>query len=295
MKSMKTRCGFVAIVGLPNVGKSTLVNALAGEKVSIVSRRKQTTRGVIRAVCEHRQAQIILLDSPGWQTRHDGDFNRRLNGGAQWAATSSDVAVFMLTPFLTAEDADFLSRLPPNTPFIAAINKIDLLKNKRDLLPVIDDLRRCRDFAAIVPLSARQSTGVAELADEIVANLPASPALFTDGDLQDRDFLLGELLREKIFRMLDDELPYCAGVEAFSVNKNGVLHVSADIYVERDSQKAIVIGDGGAMLKKLSTAARRDMERACGGKVFLRARVVARAGWRQNARLLSRMRIGAPS
>ena len=290
---MTTRCGFVAVVGRPNVGKSTLVNALAGVKASIVSRRRQTTRGIVRAVCEHKQAQMILLDSPGWQTRADGDFARRLNGGAHWAVESADAVIFMLAPTLTDEDEEFLTHLPAQKT-VAAVNKIDLLKNKRRLLPLADELRRQRDFAAIVPLSAARGEGVSALADEVVAVLPKSPALFTDGATDDRDFLLGELLREKIFRALDDELPYCAGVVAHGENKNGVCHVNADIYVERPSQKAIVIGAGGDMLKKITTAARRDMERACGGKVFLQTRVISRPAWRRDVGLLSRMRIGAP-
>ncbi len=295
--------GFVAIVGRPNVGKSTLVNALAGAKVSIVSRRRQTTRGVVRTEFLHGGARIALLDSPGWQTNRGGDFSRAINGGARWAAESADAIVFMTTPRWTNEDADFLSRLPPQVPTVAAINKIDLVRDKRTLLPFADELRRRRDFAAVVPLSAERGTGVSALADEIAALLPPaesppptadSAVDFAADSAEDRDFLLGEILREKLFRALGGELPYRVGVAATSRQKPGVLHVRADIYAERDSQKAIVLGGGGAMLKKLATAARRDMERFCGGKVFLDARVLVRPEWRRDLRLLAKMRIGAP-
>ena len=291
---MSMRSGFVAVVGRPNVGKSTLVNALAGVKVSIVSHRRQTTRGVIRAVCERRQGQLILLDSPGWQTRQGGELNRRLNGGAQWAAATADAIIFMTTPRWTDEDEKFLARLPLRTPVAAVVNKTDLVKDRRTLLPFVDELRRRRDFAAIMPLCARRGQGVDDLADTVAAWLPESPAL-CDWATDDRDFFLGELLREKIFRALGDELPYCTGVVATSGGaRGGVLAVNAEIYVERDSQKGIIIGAGGAMLKKLAAAARRDMERAVGGKIFLSVRVLVRAAWRRDARILSRMRVGVP-
>lgn len=293
---MSARSGFVAVVGRPNVGKSTLVNALVGDKVSIVSHRRQTTRGIIRAVCERRQGQLILWDSPGWQTRHGGALNRRLNGGAQWAAAAADAVIFMMTPRWTGEDEKLLRQLPQQAPVVAAINKTDLIKDRRTLLPFVDKLRRRHNFAAIMPLCARRGRGVDELADEVIARLPESSALFEREGGQDRDFFLGELLREKIFRTLGDELPYCIGVVAKSGNERGsVLPVAAEIYVERDSQKGIVIGAEGAMLKKLTVAARRDMQRALARKVFLSARVLVRPAWQRDLRLLSLMRVGVPN
>ena len=209
------KCGLVAIVGRPNVGKSTLINLLAGKKVSIVSRRRQTTRGIVRAVCEYPQARLMLLDSPGWQNTHSGELNRMLNVGALWAVESADVVVWMLTPRQVKEDLDFLDRIPKHVLMMAVINKIDLLSNKRELLPLVDRLRQRRDFFAIVPLCAVRGEGVAALVDEIIARLPKSPALLVDNDdVETHDFLLAELLREKIFRMLGDELPYCIGVTA---------------------------------------------------------------------------------
>ncbi len=292
---VNARAGFVAVVGRPNVGKSTLVNALAGAKASIVSRRRQTTRGIVRAICRRKQAELILLDSPGWQTARRDKFNLRLNGGAQWAAAAADVVLFMATPAWTEEDAAFLESLPKNSPLAAAVNKIDLVKNKRALLPVADKLRQARDFAFIMPLCASSGEGVLRLADQIAALLPESPALFDGEDAECRDFFFAELLREKIFRALGDELPYRIGVIAKCESGDGkILRVAAEIYAERDSQKAVVIGAGGAMLKKLAAAARRDMERAAGRKIFLSVRVIVRPQWRRDARLLAQMRIGAP-
>ncbi|MBE8158291.1 MAG: GTPase Era [Betaproteobacteria bacterium] len=298
---MDGRCGFVAIVGRPNVGKSTLVNALAGVKTSIVSRRRQTTRGVVRAVCERGGGQLILLDSPGWQTVRGDDFSRTLNGGAQWAAARADLVLFMTTEAeerkrkAADEDSVFLASLPKLPPVAAAVNKIDLVKNKRELLPAADRLSRLRDFAFIMPLSAKSGEGVEQLADEMLARLPESPALFSGGAAADQDFFFGELLREKLFRALNDELPYRIGVVARrQKNGGGALRVSAEIYVERDSQKAVVIGSGGAALKQLASAARRDMERAARQKIFLTVRVIVRPQWRRDVQLLARMRIGAP-
>ncbi|MGU9952092.1 MAG: GTPase Era [Gammaproteobacteria bacterium WSBS_2016_MAG_OTU1] len=307
-KEEATRNGFVAIVGRPNVGKSTLLNALIGDKASIVSHRRQTTRGIIRAAYRHQQSQIILLDSPGWQTRHADDFNRRLNAGAEWAANAADVVVFMLTSLWSDEDEKFLACLPSNLPVIAAVNKVDLVKNKRDLLPFANALQQRRDFAAIVPLCARRGSGIKQLSDEIIAVLPVSPPLFADNHNDDDndnvsftvdDFFWAEIIREKIFRALGDELPYSIGVIAKQENKQetdkkDILRISAEIYAERESQKAIIIGDGGSQLKKIATSARRDMEHAAGQKIFLTIRVFARPHWRRNANLLSQMRIGAP-
>ena len=311
-----TRHGFVAIVGRPNVGKSTLINALAGGKVSIVSHRRQTTRGILRAAFVHSGSQCGLLDSPGWQTRHGGTFNRRLNAGAEWAATAADVVVFVCAaPQWTKEDADFLSRLPAALPMVAAVNKTDLAADNAALLPLADDVRRQRDFAAIVPLCARRGQGISVLKDEVTALLPESPPLFDDEEittvggadantvlpLRDKmaanaDFFLGELLREKVYHALGDELPYSIGVLVRRTGMRGkAAAVSARILVERESQKAIVIGAGGAQLKKIAAAARYDMERALGERVYLTVRVKVAADWRRNENLLRQMRVGAPA
>lgn len=291
------RCGFVAVTGRPNVGKSTLANALAGEKASIVSRRRQTTRGVIRCVCRRGDAQLILLDSPGWQASAGGGFNERLNEGARWAAEAADVVVFMTAPPWTGDDDSFLRALPAR-PAVAAVNKADLVKDRGSLLPFADELRRRRGFAAIVPLSAKTGEGLDALAGEVRALLPESPALFDGGEraAADRDFMLGELLREKLFRALGEELPYRVGVLARGGGEAGgrAERVNADVYVERASQKAIVLGAGGMLMRRAATAARRDMERMLGRKVHLEARVLVRPAWRRDASLLARMRVGAP-
>ena len=325
------KSGTVAVVGRPNVGKSTLINALTGAKVSIVSRRRQTTRGVVRAECKTNNARIALLDSPGWQMRGGGGFARAINGGARWAAESADAILFVITPRWTAEDEDFLSRLPPHIPAAVVVNKIDLVRDKRTLLPFADALRKRRDFAAVIPASAARKKGMQELLGEIATMLPESESLSdsnSDSDSEsdfdsesksgsdsesksdssdhradnvdesfseDRCFLCGELLREKLFRALGGELPYRVGVAAKrGSKKRNVLHIRADIYAERDSQKAIILGRRGAMLQKLAAAARKDMEKLCGKKIFLETHVRVRPEWRRDPKLLADMRIGAP-
>ena len=290
------KCGFVAVVGRPNIGKSTLVNALAGEKASIVSRRRQTTRGVVRAVCNCEGMRIMLLDSPGWQNRRTDDFARTINGGAEWAAESADVAIFMTTPRWTAEDAAFLSRLSPRVPTIAAINKTDLVKDGRELLPFVESLRQKHDFAAIVPLSALYKKGLRELQQETAALLPDENAPFATDFREDENFVYGELLREKLMRMLDGEMPYRVGVLCRFDGKTpgGLPRIRAEVYAERNSQKAVILGRGGTMLTKIASAARFDIERHRGEKIFLAIRVLVRPQWRRNPRLLTQMRIGTP-
>jgi GTP-binding protein Era len=268
---MNSHRGFVAVVGRPNVGKSTLVNALAGDKASIVSHRRQTTRGVVRVICRRDDAQWAVLDSPGWQTRHGGTLNKRLNAGAEWAAGVADVVIFMsAAPIWTDEDTAFLQRLPAEAKVVAAVNKVDLATDKGLLLPYVDALRERRDFAAIVPLCARRRRGMDALVTEVSLLLSESPALFDRNDVEDEAFFLAELLREKVFRALGDELPYCIGVIAHRTGKRGRAEVvMAEIFVERDSQKAIVIGAGGVTLKQLAAAARQDMERVLNAKVYL--------------------------
>ena len=310
------RAGFVALVGRPNTGKSTLMNALAGGKVSIVSRRRQTTRGIIRAAVRHKRAQIILLDSPGRQTRNPDDFSRRINAGADWAAAAADAAVFVCNPIWRREDEDFLSRLPSPLPVVAAVNKIDLVQNKRDLLPFADALQQRHNFAAIVPVSASRGIGVDILADELAMLLPKSPPLFSDSDSESDldlnsetgekprlhsatgavldDFFWAEIIREKIFRALGDELPYRVGVVVRQSDEGKMLRIAAEVYAERNSQKATLIGEGGQRLKKIASAARREMEIIAGRKVFLTARVLTRPHWRRSPQILAQMRVGPP-
>ena len=291
------RSGFVAVAGRPNVGKSTLLNRLIGDKVSIVSHRRQTTRTIVRALSEDDGAQIVWLDSPGWQTRHSDVINRALNAAAEWAAYAADIIVFVsAAKAWTRTDAQWLARIPDDKPVIAVINKSDIVADKNEFLPAIADMAARRDFAAIIPLSAKTGGGIAALRREVGSLLPAGGAMFAstayEENAADRDFFFAELMREKLFRHLGDELPYSVGVVVDSVVAEDVLlKVEMYIYTDKESQKRMIIGKGGGMLKKLGRAARLDMERCAGKKIFLSVRVKT-ANWRIDKKLLQKMRIG---
>ena len=304
------RRGYAALVGRPNAGKSTLLNALAGGKRSIVSRRAQTTRGVVRALRDLPDARIIFLDTPGWQDRRLDSFNRRLNRGAERAAREADVLVFTVASLSwTSADAKLLSRLPLDRPVIAAITKVDLAADRDLLLPFISELSSRRDFAALVPVSGLRGDYVEDLAREIGLHLPPSPRGRTaeegrelggelglngvgvgEGEMR-LEFVLAERLREKLFARLGAELPYGLGVVARAREEGNLLRVDAEILVERESHKRMVIGRGGEALKRAATAARREMELLTGRKVYLTTRAKARE-WRDNPKLLREMGVG---
>ena len=288
------RCGHAALVGRPNAGKSTLLNALAGGKRSIVSRRAQTTRGVVRAVRDSAEAQIVFLDTPGWQDRRADPFNRRLNRGAERAARDADVLVLVVAALSwTSADAKLLSRLPADRPLLAAITKSDAAADKNALLPFIGELAARRNFAALVPVSGLRGDFVEDLAREIALHLPEADRIFPDSESggMPLDFALGECLREKLFARLGEELPYGLGVTARTIRRGRMLRVEAEILVEREAHKRMVIGRGGEALKRAATAARKEMEEMTGGKVHLSARAKVK-NWREDARLLREMRVG---
>ncbi len=277
------RCGHVAIVGRPSVGKSTLMNALVGERISITSKKPQTTRHRIVGIATGPGAQAIYVDTPGFQTRHRSVLNDRLNRIAREALADVDVVVVVLDATrLTPADEAVVRLLPPTATAIAAVNKIDLVADKATLLPRLARIAELFAFAAIVPVSAEKGTQLAHLAQEIAARLPVSPALYPADDLTDRDerFLAAELVREKIFRLLGDEVPYATttAVEAFTVDA-GVRRISIVVYVAKASQRAIVLGEGGSRMKAIATQARLDMERLFGGKVYLEIFVRVQRGW----------------
>lgn len=288
------RCGRAALVGRPNAGKSTLLNALAGGKRSIVSRRAQTTRGVVRAVRELEGAQIVFLDTPGWQDRRRSGFDRRLNRGAERAARDADVLIFVVAALSwSSADARVLSRLPGDRPLLAAITKSDAASDKGALLPFIGELAARRDFAALVPVSGLRGDFVEDLAREIARHLPAAGRIFPDSESggMPLEFGLAERLREKLFARLGEELPYGLGVTARCRREGGLLRVDAEILVERESHKRMVIGRGGEALKRAATAARKEMEEMTGGKVHLTAHAKVK-NWREDAKLLREMRVG---
>jgi GTP-binding protein Era len=287
------RAGYVAIVGRPSVGKSTLLNALVGARISITSKKPQTTRHRISGIVTEPAAQFVFVDTPGWQTRHRSRLNERLNRSVREALADVDVIVFVVDAArFGAEDREVLGLLPANIPVIAALNKIDALADKRALLPRIAEIAALREFAAIVPVSAEHGTDLAALKRAILAQLPAGPALHPVEDLTDRDerFLAGEFIREKIFRQLGDEVPYGTAVAIESFEHEGDLRrIRATVFVDKASQRAILIGEGGSRMKAIASQARGDMERLFGGKVFLDVWVRVKRGWSDNEAMLTRL------
>jgi len=277
------RCGHVAIVGRPSVGKSTLMNALVGEKISITSKKPQTTRYRILGIVTSEHAQIAYVDTPGFQTRHRSPLNERMNRTVRDSLADVDVVVLVLDAArITQADRAVVRLLPAKVPVIAAVNKVDLLADKNALLPRLAEIAALFPFAAIVPVSAERGTQLRELASEIAQRLPESPPLYPADDLTDRDerFLAAELVREKIFRLLGDEVPYATTVAIDAFQEEGALRrIHATVFVDKSSQRAILLGEGGSRMKAIATQARQDMERLFGGKVFLEVYVRVKRGW----------------
>jgi GTP-binding protein Era len=277
------RCGFVAIVGRPNVGKSTLLNRIVGQKLAITADRPQTTRHRILGVHTLPDAQLLLLDSPGYQTRKGGALNRVLNRTARQVAADADVIVQVCDGHgWTKADENFTKLLPADRPVILAINKADAVKDRARLLAVVEAARQVRAFDEYVPVSARTGFQVDLLARLCAQRLPLAPPAYGEDELTDRSerFLAGELVREKLFRLLGDELPYESTVlvEQYEVLP-GLRRVSAVVLVDRESQKGIVLGKGGERIKRIATEARMDLERLVGTKVYLEVFVKVRSGW----------------
>jgi GTP-binding protein Era len=284
------KSGYVAIVGRPNVGKSTLLNRIVGEKISIVSRKAQTTRHRISGILTLPDAQFVFVDTPGFQTRHANALNRAMNRGVTQALADVDVVVFVVEAGrFDAQDKAVLRLLPRERPVILAVNKIDHLKDKATLLPMLASLSSEFPFTAIVPVSAAKGSQVADLLSEVRKTLPHNEALFGEDEITDRSerFLAAEYIREKLFRLTGDELPYASTVEIEKFEIDGTLRrISATIVVDRPAHKGIVIGKGGETLKRIATEARQDMERLFDGKVFLEIFVKVKSGWSDDERLL---------
>jgi GTP-binding protein Era len=288
-----SRCGTIGFVGRPNTGKSSLLNRLVGEKLSIVSVRPQTTRHLITGVLTREDCQYVFVDAPGQQTRMRSAFHRTLNRRATEAARDSDVALLVVEALrFGADDHAALERIPPQQKTIVAVNKIDLLKRESDLIPFLDRLSKTRPFEAMVPVSAKTGRNLPALLRALREALPEAPAMYPPDQLTDRDerFFAAELLREKLFEEVGEELPYRCEVMIESFKEEGRLRrIEATILVERDSQKAIVIGAGGERLKRMASAARRDMEKLFGGKVYLGTWVKVRKSWTDDARVLKQL------
>jgi GTP-binding protein Era len=287
---MTHRCGTVAIVGRPNVGKSTLLNRLAGARISITSPKPQTTRHAIRGILTRPDAQFVFIDTPGFQTRHGGPLNQSLNKRVQTSIGEADVVVQLVTPgSIIAADRAVWRLLADCPQRIVAINKIDQSAARKVLLPFVKEVAAAFPEAEIVPLSARTGDNLEELLATIAVRLPEQPAMYPEDEITDRDerFLAAELVREKLFRSLGEEVPYgsVVGVEAFRI-EGALRRIHCVIYVERTGHKAIVVGRDGTRLKAIASAARRDMEELFGGKVFLDVWVKVKAGWSGDPRSL---------
>jgi len=277
------RAGTVAIVGRPNVGKSTLLNQLVGAHVSITSRKAQTTRHRILGVRTDDHAQLVFVDTPGFQTRFSNALNRAMNRSVTMTLAGVDAIVLVVEAWEWDErDDPVLALIPPGVPVILALNKVDRVKDKAKLAKLLAACAAKRDFAALVPVSAEKGTQVKALADEVAKLLPVAEPLYAADAITDRSerFLAAELIRERLFRLLGDELPYTAAVVIEEFKEEGALRrVSASIYVDRQGHKAIVIGEKGATLKRIGTEARVAMEQFFGGKVFLELWVKVKSGW----------------
>ena len=286
----KLKSGTIAIVGRPNVGKSTLLNHLIGEKISIVSRKAQTTRHRIIRILTRPDAQFVFVDTPGFQTKHTNALNRAMNRGVTQALSDVDVVIFVLVAdHFDERDKAVIKLLPPDRPVILAVNKIDQIKEKTKLLPLLDTLGKAHPFAAIVPVSAAKGSQLDVLLDEVRKHLPNDELLYAEDEITDKSerFLASEYIREKLFRLIGDELPYAATVEVEKFELDGALRrISAAIVVDRQAHKGIVIGKGGETLKRIATEARQDMERLFDGKVFLEIFVKVKSGWADDERLL---------
>jgi GTPase len=288
------RCGTIGIAGRPNTGKSSLLNRLVGEKVSIVSAKPQTTRHLVTGILTRPDCQYIFVDAPGRQSEARNGLHRRLNRRATEAARDADVALFVVeAPRLGPEDRAVLDEISAAQRIVAAVNKIDLVKNASALIPFLDRLSKTRDFAAIVPVSAKTGKNIGALLDALREALPEAPAVYPPDQLTDRDerFFAAELLREKIFEELGQELPYRCEVviDSFKEEGTGLRRIEATILVERESQKPIVLGARGERLKRMASAARKDMEKLFGAKVYLGTWVKVRKAWTDDARILRQL------
>ena len=277
------RCGLVAIVGRPNVGKSTLLNALVGQKISITSRKAQTTRHRITGVRTVGATQFVFVDTPGFQTTHGSALNRNLNKTVQVALGDVDAVLFVVEAGrFGLDDAKVLALLPPGRPVLLIANKLDAVKRRTELLPWLQGLQDRHPFAEYVPMSARREADVQRLLGILEKHLPEQDWLYDEEVLTDRSerFLASEIVREKLFRLTGDELPYTSTVVVDTFEEEGNLRrIAATIVVERDAHKGMVIGEGGERLKRIGTEARQELEKLLDAKVFLELYVKVRSGW----------------
>lgn len=291
------RCGFVAIVGRPNVGKSTLLNHLLGQKLSITSRKPQTTRHKIVGIVTENNVQAIYVDTPGMHKREPRAINRLMNQAAQSALKDVDLILFVVDGLKwTPDDELVLEKLAKvDTPVILVVNKVDTLTDKAVLLPYLETLNQKRHFSEVIPLSALRGHNLSTLHDIVGRYLPYAPPMYAEDQITDRSqrFLAAEMIREKIMRQMGDEVPYDLMVQIEQFKIEGRLYrIDATILVERDGQKAIVIGEGGQKLKTIGQAARLDMEKLFDSKVMLTLWVKVKGGWSDDERALKSLGYG---
>lgn len=285
------KSGFITLIGRPNVGKSTLLNQMLGHKVSIISEKPQTTRNVIRGIYDSPTMQAVFMDTPGiHKPKHKLD--QRMMEAAQNSLAGGDLVFYLVdvnATFGAGEEYILRQLAEAKLPVFLILNKIDLL-SEAQLLPIIDFYQHKFDFAEIVPVSAKSGDNIERLLQVLEQHLPEGPRFYPSGTISDQpeQFLMSELLREQVLSATEDEIPHSTAVTIAEIEERSenMLYVKANIYVERDSQKGILIGKRGAMLKKIGTDARREMERLLGCRIYLDVRVKAKKDWRNNERLL---------
>ncbi len=284
------RCGLIAVIGRPNVGKSTLTNTLIGDRISITSSKPQTTRHQIKGILSTPEAQFIFVDTPGFQLQHQDALNRVMNRSIKHALREVDVALLVVEAGrYESEDRKILSQVPKGMPVVLAVNKIDCLPQER-LLPFLQGFNSANEFTHVVPVSAEYGRNTERLLAALQPMLPVQPSLYDEDSLTDRSerFLAAERIREKLFRQLGDEVPYGASVTIDKFEQVGdVRRIFASIIVNKAGHKPMLIGAGGRKMKAVSSAARLDLEKLFAGKVYLEVWVKVRPGWTDNAAMLT--------
>ncbi|MBI2786066.1 MAG: GTPase Era [Legionella longbeachae] len=291
---MTSYCGYIALVGRPNVGKSTLLNCILQQKVSITSKKPQTTRHSILGIRTEDDYQFVYVDTPGIHQESKKVMNRMMNKTAISVLRDVDVIAFLVDRTHWQEEDDYVLNIVrnANAPCVLVVNKVDKIDDKSQLLPWIEKISQQFEFAAIIPISAKTGKQVNELQDKLQSYLPEGPHLFPDDQLTDRStkFLCAELLREKIFRFCGQELPYSVTVDIESFkDEEKLVRIHALILVEKDNHKRMIIGDKGQKLKEMATSARMDMEKLLDKKVFLQCWCKVKSGWSDDERILKQL------
>lgn len=291
MPNKKTYCGYVAIIGRPNVGKSTLLNQILGQKISITARKPQTTRHKILGIKTEKNIQTVYVDTPGFHRAKKSKLNRYMLRAIQSALTDVDLIIFVVDCLIWREEDEMVLEniIKTEKPIILVLNKVDRIKDKNRLLPYLQNLNTKFDFAAIIPLSAKTGSNIAELEKSVAKLLPENPFYFLPEQITDKSerFLVSEIIREKLTRLLGQELPHelTVEIEQFEEQEK-IVNIAAVIYVERPGQKTIIVGKKGEKLKEIGSKARIDIEQLLNKKVFLQLWIKVKRGWSDDERIL---------